>query len=72
MIAVCSPVMPDYCNSISSLLWNTASGVIDFVEIWKIVRNVPLYAFKNIISWLEMLLFGLPNFSFFISIFVFR
>lgn len=44
----------------------------DFVEIWKIVRDVPLYAFKNIISWLEMLLFGLPNFSFFIIIFVFR
>lgn len=51
---------------------NETSGVIGFVEIWKIVRDVPLYAFKNIISWLEMLLFGLPNFSFFISIFVFR
>lgn len=44
----------------------------DFVEIWKIVRDVLLYAFKNIISWFEMLVLGLPNFSFFITIFVFR
>ena len=44
----------------------------DFVEIWKIVCDVLLYAFKNIISWLEMLVLGLPNFSFFITIFVSR